>query len=98
MSKSISIPRLSSFLYNVDRNVDPTRVKSGAMIRVQVESAKRHKIEGSSSIRRRLPATANTTNEGKENLDPQIIPARKKKKIGKKAHNLNKNVLKSQPN
>ena len=49
-SKSKSIPRLCSFLYNIDCNVDPTRVKSDAMIRVQVESVKRHK-EGSSGTR-----------------------------------------------
>ena len=50
-AKSISIPRLSSFLYSIDRNVDATRVKSGAMIRVQVESAKRRKLEGSSGTK-----------------------------------------------
>ena len=65
------------------------------MIRVQVESVKRRKIEGSSGTRRKLPVNVN---EGKENLDPQVIPARKKKKTGKKAHDLSKNILKSQPN
>jgi hypothetical protein len=40
-SKLMSIPRLCSFLYyDINRNVDPTRVKSGSMIRVQVESVK----------------------------------------------------------
>ena len=68
------------------------------MIHIQIESAKQYKIEGSSSTRRRLPATVNTTNEGKKNLNPQIILIRKKKKIGKKAHNLNKNILKNQSN
>ena len=67
------------------------------MIRVQVESAKRRKIEGSSSTRRRLPAV-DTVSKEKENVDPQVIPARKKKKTGKKAHDLNKNVLKGQLN
>ncbi|CAG8723072.1 16960_t:CDS:1, partial [Cetraspora pellucida] len=38
-SKSISIARLTSFLYNVN-NVNSTHVKSGAMIHVQVESVK----------------------------------------------------------
>ncbi|CAG8620065.1 4148_t:CDS:2, partial [Cetraspora pellucida] len=38
-SKSISIAQLTSFLYNVN-NVNSTRVKSGAMIHVQVESVK----------------------------------------------------------
>jgi len=65
------------------------------MIRVQVESVKWQKIEGSSGIRRKLPVTVN---EGKENLDSYVIPFRKKKKTGKKAHDLNENVLKSQPN
>jgi hypothetical protein len=94
-SKSISIPRLNSFLYDIDRNVDPTRVRSGAMIRVQVESVKRRKIKGSSGTRRRLPVNVN---KGKENFDPQVIPARKKRKTGKKTHDLSKNVLKDQPN
>src|SRR5262245_25038897 len=44
-SKLMSIPRLCSFLHNIDRNVDPTRIKSGSMIRVQVESVKRRKTE-----------------------------------------------------
>jgi len=90
-SKSISVPRLCSFLYDINRSLDPTRIKSGAKIRVQVESIKRRQIEGSSDTRRKLK-------EGKENLDPQNIPARKKKKTGKKQHNLNKNVLNNQLN
>jgi len=48
-AKSKSIPRLSSFLYDLDRNFDPAaRLKSGPMIRVQVESIKRRKTENSS--------------------------------------------------
>ena len=40
-AKSASIPRLISFLYDICSNVDPTvRIKSGPMIRVQVESVK----------------------------------------------------------
>ncbi|CAB5380545.1 unnamed protein product [Rhizophagus irregularis] len=94
-SKSRSIPQLCSFLYNVNHNVDATRVKSGAMIRVQVESVKRRKIEGSNGTRRKLPGAVN---EGKENLDPQSIPSRKKRKTGKKEHSLSKNVLNNQLN
>jgi hypothetical protein len=94
-SKSSSIPRLCSFLYNVNHNVDATRVKSGAKIRVQVESVKRRKIEGSNGTRRKLPGAVNG---GKENLDPQSIPSRKKKKTGKKEHNLSTNVLNNQLN
>ena len=56
------------------------RVKSGVQIRVQVESVKRRKTAGGST-RRRLPGP---TNEDKENLDPHVIPARKKRKVGKK--------------
>ena len=38
-AKSKSIPRLTSYLYDLNHNLDPTaRVKSGSMIRVQVES------------------------------------------------------------
>ena len=40
-AKSASIPHLISFLYDICSNVDPTvRIKSGPMIRVQVESVK----------------------------------------------------------
>ncbi|CAG8739941.1 1658_t:CDS:1, partial [Gigaspora rosea] len=43
-AKAKSIPALISFLYDINRNVDPlTRVKSGSKIRVQVESVKRRK-------------------------------------------------------
>ncbi|CAB4492142.1 unnamed protein product [Rhizophagus irregularis] len=42
---------LCSFLYDINQNIDPTRVKSGAMIRVQVESVKRCKRVGSSSTK-----------------------------------------------
>ena len=69
------------------------RIKSGAQIRVQVESVKRRKTGG--STRRRLTAC---TNEDKENLDPHVIPARKKRKVAKKDHNLSKNILNNRPN
>ena len=55
------------------------------MIRVQVESIKRRKTESSGGRKRKLPATIS---EDKENFDPHIVPARKKKKTGKKNHNL----------
>lgn len=94
-AKAISIPRLSSYLYDLNHNVDPTvRVKSGAQIRVQIESVKRRKTEGGST-RQRVPIP---TNENKENLDPRFIPARKKRKASKKDHSLSKNVLNNQPN
>lgn len=96
-AKSISIPRLSSFLYSIDRNVDATRVKSGAMIRVQVESVKRRKLEGSSGTKRKLPAKI-SGGGGKENSDSQTIPSRKKRKTGKKEHNLSKNISKNRLN
>ena len=54
-AKSVSIPRLTSFLYDISSNVDPTvRIRSGSMIRVQVESVKRRKTEGSSRKRNYL--------------------------------------------
>ncbi|CAB4444906.1 unnamed protein product [Rhizophagus irregularis] len=94
-AKSKSIPRLSSYLYDLNRNIDPmVAIKSGAHIRVQVESIKRRKTEGSSA-KRKLPGSKY---EEKENLDPQVIPVRKKKKLGKKEHNLTKNVLNNRPN
>ena len=91
-SKSMSIPRLCSFLYDINHNVDPTRIKSGSMIRVQVESVKRRKNGG-------LNGTKRKSSKGeKENLDPQAIPSRKKRKISKKEHNLSNNVLRNQLN
>ena len=89
-----SIPRLASFLYDLNRNLDPTiNIRSGSKIRVQVESVKRRKTEGSGR-KRKLPAI----NKEKENLDPHTIPSRKMTKAGKKEHNLSKHVLKNQPN
>ena len=38
------------------------------------------------------------SNENKENFDPQIIPARRMRKAGKKGHNLSKNVSNNRPN
>ena len=94
-AKAMSIPRLTSYHYDLNRNIDPiARVKSGTQIRVQVESVKRRKMEGGST-RRRVPAP---TNENKENSDPNLIPARKKRKAGKKDHNLSMNILNNQPN
>ncbi|CAG8578697.1 23361_t:CDS:2 [Gigaspora margarita] len=91
-SKAISFTRLSSSLYN--SNADPTRIKSGAMIRVQIESTKRRNSE-SSGTRRKLHTKARTS---KENLDPQTIPSRKKSKYNKKEHNLAKNISNNQLN
>ncbi|CAG8819385.1 12376_t:CDS:1, partial [Gigaspora rosea] len=69
-AKSQSIPRLTSFLYDINDSADPTAgIKSGSMIRVQVESVKRRKTEGS-GCKRKLPATS----KNKENYDPQVIP------------------------
>jgi len=94
-AKMKSIPRLVSFLYNINRDLDLTiKIKSGSMIRVQVESVKRHKTKGS-GYKRKLPASII---KDKENLDPQVIPSRKTRQAGKKEHNLSKNVLKNQPN
>ena len=93
-AKSNSIPRLTSFLYDINRDLDPVRVKSGSMIRVQVESVKRRKTGSSGGRKRKLP---NTTCEDKENLDPHVIPARKKV-MAKKSHNLSMHIAKNQPN
>jgi len=44
--KSKSISWLNTFLYDIKRDLDPlTHVKSGSMIRIQVESIKRRKLE-----------------------------------------------------
>jgi hypothetical protein len=92
-AKLVSIPRLTSYLYDIGSHVDPTvRIRNGPMIRVQVESVKRRKTEGSGR-KRKLPTMKN-----KENLDPQTIPSRKTRKVGKKEHNLSKNIGKNQPN
>ncbi|CAG8572795.1 19278_t:CDS:2 [Gigaspora rosea] len=88
-AKSKSASRLSSFLYDINCNLNPmARIKSGAHIRVQVESIKRRSIK-------QKPVVENKENE---TLDPHIIPTRKKRKIGKKAHNLCINVSNNQPN
>ncbi|CAG8592386.1 14373_t:CDS:2, partial [Gigaspora rosea] len=79
-SKSISITRLNSFLHNINSNVDATRIKSGAIIRVQVESVKRRKLEGSSRVRK----SGANVNRMKENVDSQTILSRKKRKVNKK--------------
>ena len=95
-AKSKSTPRLCSFLYDLNRNLDPTaRVNSGAMIRVQVESVKRRKTERSGGGKRKISATIR---EGKENIDPQIIPTQKKKKTGKKEHNLSAHIAENRTN
>jgi hypothetical protein len=68
-AKLKSIPRLASFLYDINRNLDPTvNIRSGSMIRVQVESIKRRKTEGSER-KRKLPINI----KEKENSDPQNI-------------------------
>lgn len=91
-AKSTSIPRLTSFLYNMN-HADPTaRIRSGSMIRVQVESVKRRKT-GGSGRKRKISAVKN-----KENQDPHLVPSRKTRKVGKKEHNLSKNVGKNQLN
>ncbi|CAG8697421.1 17913_t:CDS:2, partial [Funneliformis caledonium] len=94
-AKSKSVLWLSSFLYDLNRDLDPmVRIKSGAHIRVQVESIKRRKTEGSGS-KQRLPVLIN---EDKENFDSHAIPVRKKRKTTKKEHNLCKNILSNHPN
>lgn len=92
-AESKSISRLVSFLYDINRDLDPTvNIRSGSMIHVQVESVKRRKSEGSGR-KRKLP-----TIKDKENSDPQIVPSRKKRKIDKKEHNLSKNIGKNRLN
>ncbi len=56
-----------------------------------MKSIKKQKTEGSSSKWRLYVFT----NEGKENLNPKIIPTQKKKKMGKKDHNLSKHIMKN---
>ncbi|CAG8752206.1 4638_t:CDS:2, partial [Gigaspora rosea] len=49
VAKSKSVSWLSSYLYELNHNMDPiARVKSGARIRVQVELVKRRKVENGS--------------------------------------------------
>jgi len=80
-----------TLLYDLNRDLDPTaRVKSCSMIRVQAESFKRRKIEGSGGRKRKLP---NIICEEKENFDPHVIPARKKKTTAKKGHNISMNIV-----
>jgi len=93
-AKLKSIPRLVSFLYELNSHLDPVvNIRSGSMIRVQVKSIKRRKTEGSGR-KRKLPSIIHD----KENLDPQTIPERKRKSAARKGHNLSKNILNNQPN
>ncbi|CAG8454976.1 7145_t:CDS:10 [Dentiscutata heterogama] len=70
-AKTKSIPALKSFLYNVNHNSDPlVHVKSGAKIRVQVESVKRRKTK--SGVNK---------SGSKENYNPHVIPACKVRAI-----------------
>jgi hypothetical protein len=81
-ARALSIPRLSSFLYDLKRDLDPmVRVKSGANIRVQVESIKRRKIEGGSS-KRRLP-TANNSKGKKIRILWLFQPVKREKRARK---------------
>ncbi|CAG8533059.1 9578_t:CDS:2 [Scutellospora calospora] len=65
-AKSKSVSWLSSFLYDMNHNLDSmVHIKSGAHICVQVESIKRH------SIKQKL-AVGNKENK---HPDPHIIPA-----------------------
>ncbi|CAG8720386.1 4263_t:CDS:2, partial [Gigaspora margarita] len=81
-----------SFLYGLNYQLDPTaNIRSGSMIRVQVESMKRCKLGLSNKCR--LPAI-----ENKENLDPQVIPNRKKRKANRKEHDLSKRINKKSIN
>ncbi|PKY16521.1 hypothetical protein RhiirB3_428915, partial [Rhizophagus irregularis] len=94
VAKLKSIPRLVSFLYDMNSNLNPVvNIRSGSMIRVQVESIKRRKTEGS-GCKRKLPFSV----KEKENWNPQVIPHRKKRKTNKKDHNLSENVLNNQLN
>ncbi|CAG8563303.1 887_t:CDS:2 [Cetraspora pellucida] len=88
-AKSKSVSQLSSFLYDLNHNVDlMVRVNNGVHIWVQVESIKQRKVKD--SAKQKLPILKN---KEKENLDPQAIPACKKRKISKKEHNLSKNIF-----
>ncbi|EXX67346.1 uncharacterized protein OCT59_026889 [Rhizophagus irregularis] len=70
-AKLKSISQLTSFLYDLNRDLDlMVNLRSGSMIRVQVESVKRRKTEGS-GCKWKLPNTI----KDKENLDPQNIPS-----------------------
>ena len=90
-AKSKSVPRLNTLLYDIKRDLDPlAHVKSGSMIRVQVESIKRRKSEGAGAKRRYSVSTG-----GNKENDPQNIPRRKVRKTSKKEHNLAKNVSKN---
>ncbi|RIB19380.1 hypothetical protein C2G38_2182064 [Gigaspora rosea] len=71
-AKSKSVSRLSSFLYDINRNMDPmAHIKSGAHIRVQVESIKRRNIK-------QKPVIENKENK---NLDPHIYSCRPNPKL-----------------
>ena len=79
-AKLKSTPRLASYLYDLHRDLDPTiNIRSGSMIRVQVESVKRRKTEGSGR-KKKLSSVI----QDKENLDPQMIPSRKERNLAER--------------
>ena len=89
-----SISWLVFYLYDLNCDLDLTvNIRSEFTIRIQVESIKQCKTEESERKRKLLSIIKN-----KENLNPQIISSQKKKKTGKKEHDLNKNILKNQLN
>jgi len=94
VTKLKSIFQLVSFLYDLNCNLNLiVNIRNGFMIHIQVESIKRYKTE-ESEHKWKLSAII----KDKENLDPQVIPNWKIRKASKKKYNLNKNVLKNQPN
>ena len=63
-AKSKSIPRLLTFLYDLDQNFEPAaRLKSGPAIWVQVESVKRRKTKRSGGGKQKLSGTINEEKE-----------------------------------
>ncbi|CAG8588160.1 11012_t:CDS:2 [Funneliformis caledonium] len=69
----------------------------GPQLRIALDKfADRYAAAKAKSIPRQKRKPSPTVFEDKENLDPQIISARKKKKTGKKDHNLSAHIAKNQ--
>jgi hypothetical protein len=82
-SESLSAGKLASYLYQRNTTLQAESIRSGAKIRVQPASVQRRKRKSS---------------QEKENIDPTIMKARKKRKIPKKMHKLSKNISENKQN
>ena len=74
---------MAAYLYQRNSTLQAELIRSGAKIWVQPASVQRRKCK---------------TSQEKENVDPTIMRACKKRKISKKMHNLSGNISENKQN